>query len=102
MSVALITELKRRRVFRALAAYAIVVFAVLQIIEPVMHGLGLSEWTLTFVVVVLGIGFPVVLVLAWIFDVSSSGIERTASPWPQPAPKARSPPRRPRSPCFPS
>ncbi len=82
MSVALIAELKRRRVFRALVAYAVVVFAVLQVIEPIMHGLSLPDWTLTFVVVVLGIGFPVVLVLAWIFDVSSAGIERTTSPWP--------------------
>ena len=77
MSVPLIAELKRRRVFRALVGYAIVGFAILQVVEPVMHGLRLPEWTLSFVVIALATGFPVVLVLAWVFDVSASGVERT-------------------------
>src|SRR3989440_9931967 len=83
MSVPLIAELKRRRVFRALVGYAIVVFAVLQVIEPVMHGLRLPDWTLSFVVVALAVGFPVVLLLAWVFDVSAAGIERTLPLRPQ-------------------
>ena len=37
--MSLIAELKRRRVFRALVGYGIAAFAVLQIIEPTMHGL---------------------------------------------------------------
>jgi TolB-like protein/Tfp pilus assembly protein PilF len=77
VAAALIAELKRRRVFRALAAYALVAFAVLQVVEPVMHGLHLPEWTLSFVVVALGVGLPIVLVLAWIFDVGPGGIQRT-------------------------
>jgi len=64
-------------VFRALFAYAIVAFAVLQIVEPVIHGLQLPDWTLSFVVVAIGVGFPVTLALAWVFDLSASGIERT-------------------------
>src|SRR5437868_7853383 len=79
MSVALLAELKRRRVFRALAAYAIVAFAVLQVIEPVIHGLRLPDWTLSFAVVALGVGLPIVLVLAWIFDLGPGGIERTGA-----------------------
>ncbi len=55
-----------RRVFRALATYGVVAFALVEVYEPVMHALHLPEWTLTFVVLVLGIGFPVVAVLAWI------------------------------------
>src|SRR5207302_7905261 len=77
MSVPLIAELKRRRVFRALVGYAIVAFAVLHVIEPVMHGLRHPDWTLSFVVVALAIGFPVILALAWVFDVTAGGIERT-------------------------
>jgi len=77
VGVPLLAELKRRRVFRALLGYAIVAFAVLQVIEPITHGLQLPDWTLSFVVVALGVGFPIVIVLAWVFDVSSSGIERT-------------------------
>jgi hypothetical protein len=72
--VPLIAELKRRRVFRALVGYAIVSFAVLQVIEPITHGLHLPDWTLSFVVVALAIGFPVVVVLAWVFDVSAGRI----------------------------
>src|SRR5882724_8569936 len=78
MSAVLLAELKRRRVFRALVAYAIVVFAILQVVEPIMHGLALPDWTLSFVIIALGLGFPVVLVLAWLFDVSAAGVERTA------------------------
>ena len=70
-------ETKRRRVFRALAAYGIVAFAVLQIIEPVMHGLDLPDWVLKVTVVGLGIGFPVALVLAWALDLKGGRIERT-------------------------
>jgi adenylate cyclase len=77
-------EMKRRRVFRALFGYGILSFAVLQIIEPVMHGLNLPEWLLTATVVGLGLGFPFTLVLAWIFDVKGGRIESTG-----PAPRAR-------------
>jgi adenylate cyclase len=77
-------ELKRRRVFRVLVGYAIVAFAVLQVIEPVMHGLNLPEWVLSATVVGLGIGFPFALVLAWALDVKGGRIERTL-----PAPSGR-------------
>jgi len=49
----------------------------------VMHGLRLPDWTLSFVVVALAIGFPVVLALAWVFDVTAGGIERTLPLRPQ-------------------
>jgi len=76
--------MKRRRVFRALIGYGIVSFAVLQIIEPVMHGLQLPEWVLSATVVALGIGFPFTLVLAWALDLKGGRIERTG-----PAPSGR-------------
>jgi adenylate cyclase len=74
----LIGELKRRRVVRALVGYAIAAFAVLQIFEPVMHGLHWPEASLSYMVVALAVGFPIVVSLAWIFDVSAGRIERTA------------------------
>jgi len=64
-------------VFRALLGWGIAAFAVLQVYEPVMHGLHLPEWTLSFVVVVLGLGFPFTAALAWVFDLKASGIEKT-------------------------
>ena len=73
-------EMKRRRVFRVLVAYAIAAFAILQVIEPVMHGLALPEWLLKVVVIGLGLGLPVALLLAWAYDIGPRGIERTPSP----------------------
>src|SRR5215471_14754675 len=72
------SELKRRRVVRTLVGYGIASFAVLQIIEPVMHGLHWPETVLSYVVVALAAGFPVVITLAWIFDVKAGRIEGTA------------------------
>jgi len=80
---ALISELRRRRVIRALIGYGIAAFAVLQIIEPVMHGLHWPESVLSYVVVGLAVGFPIVVSLAWIFDVNAGRVERTE---PSPSP----------------
>ena len=88
-------ELKRRKVFRPLIAYGIVAFAVLQVIEPVMHGLGLPEWVLSGTVMALGVGFALTLVLSWVFDWNGGRIERTRrAPLPRSAsagPSAQSP-----------
>ena len=78
MSLPLLAELNRRRVFRAIVGYGIAAFAVLQIIEPVMHGLHWPEAVLSYVVVALALGFPLVVALAWVFDVKAGRIERTA------------------------
>jgi TolB-like protein len=65
-------------VIRAMIGWGIFAFAVLQIYEPVMHGLRLPEWTLSVVVLTLAAGFPATMVLAWIFDLGPGGIARTA------------------------
>ena len=74
----LLRELRRRRVFRALIGYGIGAFALLQIIEPVMHGLHWPEAVLSYVVAALAIGFPLCVTVAWIFDVNEGRVERTA------------------------
>jgi TolB-like protein len=70
-------ELRRRRVFRALVVYAVASFAVLQVAEPVMHGLHLPDWVLSLIVVFLVLGFPLTVGLAWAFDLRTTGVERT-------------------------
>jgi TolB-like protein/Tfp pilus assembly protein PilF len=70
-------ELKQRRVFRALLGYGLVAFALLQVVEPVMHGFRLPEWVLAATVIALGLGFPITLVLAWIFDLRGGHVETT-------------------------
>ena len=73
-------EMKRRRVFRALLGYGIAAFAILQIIEPVMHGLDLPAWVLSATVIALGLGFPITLVVSWAFDVKSWRVEKAGAP----------------------
>ena len=74
-----IAEFQRRRVFRVLVGYGVVSFAVLQIIEPIMHALHLPDSVLTYCVIALAIGFPLAIVLAWAFDVNAGIVERTAA-----------------------
>jgi tetratricopeptide (TPR) repeat protein len=73
----MVAELRRRRVFRALLAWGVVSFAVLQVVEPMMHGLDLPPWTLRAVIGILAAGFPVTSVLAWVFDLGRAGITWT-------------------------
>ncbi len=86
-----ISELRRRRVFRALVGWGIVSFAVLQVVEPIMHALNLPDWTLKGVVGLLALGFPIAAALSWAFDIRATGIERTAPPAADPSGATRVP-----------
>jgi TolB-like protein/cytochrome c-type biogenesis protein CcmH/NrfG len=72
----LFAELRRRRVFRTLVSYGLFAFALLQVIEPLMHGLHWPDEVLSSLVVALAAGFPVVVGLAWIFDINAGRIVR--------------------------
>ncbi|MCG6957996.1 MAG: tetratricopeptide repeat protein [Gemmatimonadetes bacterium] len=69
-------ELKRRKVVRVAIVYAAVTWAVLQVADIVLPALGLPEKLMTGLVVVLVLGFPVALGLAWAFDVTPTGVKR--------------------------
>ena len=75
--MAFLGELKRRRVGKVAIAYGAIAWAVTEASSVVFPALHLPEWTITFVVVFLLVGFPISMVLAWIFDVGPEGIERT-------------------------
>ena len=75
--MAFFSELKRRRVGKVAIAYGAIAWAVTEASSVVLPALRLPDWTITFVVIFLLIGFPVAMVLAWIFDVGPQGIERT-------------------------
>lgn len=70
-------ELRRRRVAKAAAVYAIVAWAIIEASSVIFPALHLPEWTVTFVVLIALIGFPVMLVFAWVFDVTREGVVRT-------------------------
>jgi adenylate cyclase len=77
-SMAFFSELKRRRVGKVAIGYGAVAWAVTEASSVVMPALRLPEWTVTFVVVFLMVGFPVAMIMAWVFDVGPQGIKRTA------------------------
>src|SRR6266581_198561 len=74
-------EVQRRKVYRVAAAYIIAAGFIIQIGSAVFPAWELPNWTLRFVVVLLLIGFPITLILAWAYDVTPQGIQATpASP----------------------
>ena len=78
-------ELRRRHVFRVAAAYAVGVFVVLQGADLLIQGLpGTPEWVYPTLTVLSLIGFPIVLVLGWMFEWTSKGIRLEASATPAP------------------
>src|SRR5215510_1346981 len=60
------SELKRRRIFRVGAAYAVVAWMLLQLVNNLAPALRLPEWAASLVVVLLIVGFPVTLIFAWV------------------------------------
>jgi len=70
-------ELQRRKVYRVAAAYIIAAGFIIQIGSAVFPAWELPNWTFRLVVVLLLIGFPIALILAWAFDVTSQGIRAT-------------------------
>ena len=67
--MSLIAELRQRKVFRVGATYAVVAWLLIQVADVVLPALRLPEWTLTFTIILLLLGFPVALLLAWSFEV---------------------------------
>ena len=74
---AVLTELNRRKVLRTVGAYAVAVFVVLQLMDAAVEPLRLPEWIPTLVVIALILGFPLVFILAWHFDVTADGVKKT-------------------------
>jgi TolB-like protein/Flp pilus assembly protein TadD len=72
-----LAEIKRRRVGKVAVAYGAVAWGVTESASVVLPALGVPEWAMTFLVIFLLVGFPIAMVLAWVFDVSSTGIQRT-------------------------
>jgi TolB-like protein/Flp pilus assembly protein TadD len=70
-------ELKRRKVYRVAVAYAVVSWLLIQIATQVFPFFEIPMWVVRLVVVLLALGFPVALLLAWAFDLTPEGIKRT-------------------------
>jgi len=72
-------ELNRRRVVRVVVLYAIGGWIVIEVTSTISPNLGLPDWTVKLVTVLVALGFVIAIVLAWAFDIGPGGVHRTAS-----------------------
>src|SRR5215831_19332189 len=70
-------ELKRRHVYRVAIAYAVVAWLLTQIATQVLPFFEIPNWAVRLVVLLLIIGFPPALALAWAFELTPEGVKRT-------------------------
>ncbi len=72
-----LAELRRRHVPQTVAVYLVAAWAAIQFADVVVPNLNGPQWIITAVIVAAGVGLPVALVLAWIFDWGPDGVHRT-------------------------
>jgi hypothetical protein len=70
-------ELKRRNVYKVAVAYAIVGWLLVQIATQVFPFLEIPTWVVRLVILLVAVGFPIALVIAWAFELTPEGIKRT-------------------------
>ncbi len=70
-------ELKRRKVYKVGIAYAVVAWVLMQVASQIFPFFEIPNWAVRLVVLLLIIGFPVALLLAWAFELTPEGIKRT-------------------------
>lgn len=70
-------ELKRRRVVHVITVYASAAFVLIELVNNLTEPLNLPSNLATIVVIVLAVGFPLAIILAWIYDLTPEGMEKT-------------------------
>src|SRR5438067_2383265 len=70
-------ELQRRKVYRVAAAYIVAAGFLIQIASAAFPAWELPNWSLRLVIVLLLIGFPIAVILAWAYDITPRGIQGT-------------------------
>jgi adenylate cyclase len=73
------SELLRRRVVRVAVVYIVVGWVIIEVAATILPGLKLPDWTVTFVIALVVLGFPVAVVMAWLFDLGPRGVERSGA-----------------------
>jgi len=70
-------ELRRRNVYKVAIAYAVVAWLLMQIATQVFPFLEIPDWAIRLVIMLIAIGFPIALVIAWAFELTPEGLKRT-------------------------
>ena len=71
------SELKRRNVYKVAVAYAIVGWLLVQVATQVFPFLEIPNWVVRLVIVLVAVGFPIALAIAWAFELTPEGLKRT-------------------------
>jgi TolB-like protein/cytochrome c-type biogenesis protein CcmH/NrfG len=71
------SELKRRNVYKVAVAYAVVGWLIAQIATQIFPFLEIPNWAIRLVILLIVIGFPIALIIAWAFELTPEGIKRT-------------------------
>jgi TolB-like protein/Tfp pilus assembly protein PilF len=77
--MSLFNELKRRNVIRVGVAYAVAAWVLLQVVDLVFEYITAPDWIMQIFMLALAIGFPLVLILAWVFELTPEGIKLEAA-----------------------
>jgi TolB-like protein/cytochrome c-type biogenesis protein CcmH/NrfG len=76
-SINFFAELKRRNVYKVAVAYAVVGWLVIQVSSTVLPTFHAPEWVVQTLIVLVAMGFPIALIIAWAFELTPEGLKRT-------------------------
>src|ERR1700693_1214956 len=82
-------ELKRRNVYKGAVAYAVVGWLLIQIATQVFPFFEIPNWGVRLIVLLIVVGFPIALVIAWAFELTPEGFKRTEGIDGKPAKRSR-------------
>ena len=68
-----VAELKRRNVVRVAVLYGLAAWLILQVVDVLVPALGLPDWVMRFVALLLMLGFPLVLIFSWVYELTPEG-----------------------------
>ncbi len=73
----LISELKRRNVFKVAGVYAVAGWLLIQIAATTFPVMNIPNWAIRLVIALVLIGFPIAIIFAWAFEMTPEGVKRT-------------------------
>ena len=72
----LVSELKRRNVFRVAAAYLVVGWLLTEVLTTILPTLGAPDWAVTAVILIFVFGFIPTVILSWVYELTPEGIKK--------------------------
>src|SRR3546814_688730 len=82
------TELRRRRVICVAIVYAVAGWVIVEVASTVLPPLDLPDWSVRLVIVLVALGFPIAVIMGWMFDLGPGGLAKEDAPSAVPDPRA--------------